>query len=68
MAKHYSGKTAVVGHTTRADGRVLDLGFLVMIDTGAAMGGWLTALEVYSGKIVQANQQGEIRRSWRPAS
>lgn len=65
MAKHYSGKTAVVGHTTRTDGRVLDLGFLMMIDTGVSMGGWLTALEVSSGEIVQANKQGEVRKSSR---
>lgn len=62
MARHYSGKTAIVGHTTRTDGEVLDLGFLIMIDTGAAMGGWLTALEVYSGEIIQSNQQGGVRR------
>ena len=68
MAKHYSGKTVVVGHTTRNDGDVLDLGFLVMIDTGASMGGWLTALEVRSGEIIQTNQQGELRRSRRLAT
>ena len=62
MAKHYSGKTAVVGHTTRTDGHVLDLGFLVMVDAGASMGGWLTALEISSGEIVQADQQGEVRK------
>jgi len=65
MARHYSGKTAIVGHTTRTDGTVLDLGFLIMLDTGAAMGGWLTALEIYSGEIVQADQLGETRRSMR---
>ena len=65
MARHYSGKTAIFGHTTRTDGEVLDLGFLVMIDTGAAMGGWLTALEVYSGSIIQADQKGGTRRSSR---
>ena len=68
MARHFSGKTAVVGHTTRDDGDVLDLGFLVMIDTGASMGGWLTALEVRSGEIIQTNQQGELRRSTRLAT
>jgi serine/threonine protein phosphatase 1 len=61
MAKHYSGKTAVVGHTTRTDGRVLDLGFLVMLDTGASMGGWLSALEVHGGRLIQTNQSGEVR-------
>jgi len=65
MAKHYSGKTAVVGHTTRADGRVLDLGFLVMLDTGASMGGWLSALDVASGEIIQSDQVGRLRRARR---
>lgn len=64
-ARHHSGKTAIVGHTTRTDGNVLDLGFLIMLDTGAAMGGWLTALEVHSGEIVQTNQRAEIRKSSR---
>jgi serine/threonine protein phosphatase 1 len=68
MARHFSGKPVVVGHTTRNDGDVLDLGFLVMIDTGASMGGWLTALEVHSGEIIQTNQQGELRRSRRLAT
>jgi serine/threonine protein phosphatase 1 len=67
-AKHYSGKTMVAGHTARTDGKVLDLGFLLMIDTGASMGGWLTALEVRSGEITQTNQQGEVRRSRRSAT
>lgn len=65
MARHYSGKTAVVGHTTRTDGRVLDLGFLVMIDTGVSMGGWLTALEVRTGAIIQTSQAGDFRSSKR---
>ena len=33
MVPHFSGKTVVVGHTIRNDGDVLDLGFLVVIDT-----------------------------------
>lgn len=65
MARHYSGKTALVGHTTRTDGRVFDLGFLVMLDTGASMGGWLSALEINTGSIIQTNQRGRARRSSR---
>lgn len=65
MAPHYSGKTALVGHTTQTDGEILDLGFLVMLDTGASMRGWLSALEVHSGDIIQTNQKGKIRRSSR---
>jgi serine/threonine protein phosphatase 1 len=64
-APHYSGKTVVVGHTRLPDGKVLDLGFLVMIDTDPTRAGWLTALEVNTGEIIQASQRGEIRRSTR---
>jgi serine/threonine protein phosphatase 1 len=60
-APHCSGKTAVVGHTPQANGLILDLGFLVCIDTGCCDGGWLTALDVRSGKIWQANQEGQTR-------
>jgi serine/threonine protein phosphatase 1 len=63
MAPHISGKTVVAGHSTQKGGEITDLGFLVLIDTGASMGGWLTALEVNSGEVIQANQAGEIRRS-----
>jgi serine/threonine protein phosphatase 1 len=36
---HSSGKTVVVGHTPQRDGAVLDLGFLVAIDTDCCRGG-----------------------------
>lgn len=61
MAPHYSGKTVVAGHTPQTSGEVLDLGFLKLIDTDASRGGWLTALEVNSGKVIQANQAGNLR-------
>jgi serine/threonine protein phosphatase 1 len=56
-----SGKTAVVGHTPQLDGRVLDLGHLVCIDTCCFANGWLTALEVGSGTFWQANEEGAMR-------
>ena len=59
--RHYSGKTAVVGHTPQEDGNILDLGFLVCIDTNCCEGGWLTALDVGTGRYWQANQEGGIR-------
>ncbi len=65
MAAHYSGKTVIAGHTAQTSGNVLDLGFLVVIDTGCSLGRWLTALEVHSGEMIQANQRGETRRSLR---
>ena len=60
-ARHCSGKVAVVGHTPQKNGEVLDLGFLQCIDTFCHGGGWLTALEVNTGKVWQANEAGEWR-------
>jgi serine/threonine protein phosphatase 1 len=59
---HRSGKTAVVGHTTQKGGEVLDLGFLKCIDTFCYGGGWLTALEVHTGRVWQASREGNLRR------
>lgn len=58
---HCSGKVAILGHTPQKSGQILDLGFLKCIDTYCHGGGWLTALEVESGKVWQANQAGELR-------
>lgn len=58
---HVSGKTAIVGHTPQANGQVLDLGYLKCLDTGCCYGGWLTAMDVETGAIWQANQRGEFR-------
>jgi serine/threonine protein phosphatase 1 len=60
-ARHYSGKVAVVGHTPQKCGEILDLGFLVCIDTYCHGGGWLTTLDVGSGRWWQANEKGEVR-------
>jgi serine/threonine protein phosphatase 1 len=62
-ARHSSGKVAIVGHTPQKSGEVLDLGYLKCIDTFCHGGGWLTALEVRTGKVWQANLAGEIRTS-----
>jgi serine/threonine protein phosphatase 1 len=58
---HQSGKVAVVGHTPQRTGEVLDLGFLVCIDTNCARGGWLTALDTSSGRVWQADRVGRLR-------
>jgi serine/threonine protein phosphatase 1 len=58
---HHSRKVAVVGHTPQHSGEVLDLGFLVCIDTNCARDGWLTALDVNSGRIWQADRSGRLR-------
>lgn len=58
---HRSGKVAIVGHTPQQSGDVLDLGFLICIDTNCARGGWLTALDVDTGQIWQADLEGRLR-------
>ena len=60
-APHQSGKVTIVGHTSQASGELLDLGFLLCIDTNCARGGWLTAIDVHSGQVWQASQQGKVR-------
>jgi serine/threonine protein phosphatase 1 len=61
-ARHCAGKVAIVGHTPQKSGEVLDLGYLKCIDTFCHGGGWLTALEVGTGKVWQANLAGQMRR------
>jgi serine/threonine protein phosphatase 1 len=59
---HYSGKTVIAGHSAQRSGNILDLGFIKCIDTNCVRGGWLTALEITSGTIWQANLAGHARR------
>lgn len=61
LRMHFSGKTVVVGHTPQTSGLILNRGFLVCIDTDCSRGGWLTALDVRSRLVTQANQDGQIR-------
>jgi serine/threonine protein phosphatase 1 len=58
---HQSGKTVIVGHTSQKSGEILDLGYLKCIDTYCYGGGWLTALDVLSGEVWQANERGKVR-------
>jgi serine/threonine protein phosphatase 1 len=58
---HISGKTMICGHTRQKSGVPLDLGASICIDTNVYDGGWLTCLDVLSGRIWQANEQGETR-------
>jgi len=59
--RHYSGKTAIVGHTPQKDGMILTLDHLKCIDTGCGHGGLLTALDVDSGRIWQVDESGAAR-------
>jgi serine/threonine protein phosphatase 1 len=59
---HVSGKVMVCGHTRQKSGLPLDLGTAVCIDTGVYdPDGWLTCLDVGTGRYWQANQRGELR-------
>jgi serine/threonine protein phosphatase 1 len=58
---HCSGKQAVVGHTSQKNGEILDLGYLICIDTCCYGEGWLTALDIESGEIWQADKAGGMR-------
>lgn len=60
---HISGKTAWVGHTPQRSGNIKDMKHVVCIDTGSFISGWLTAVEVNTGEIIQVNNNnGKIRR------
>ncbi len=58
---HYSGRLVIAGHTAQKSGEVLNLGHIVCIDTNCHGGGWLTALDVASGKLWQADRGGKLR-------
>jgi serine/threonine protein phosphatase 1 len=59
--QHRSGKLAIIGHASQKNGAILDLGYLKCIDTWCYGDGWLTALEVESGRLWQANKAGMMR-------
>lgn len=61
---HCSGKTMVCGHSSQRSGVPCNLGHAICIDTWAYGGGWLTCLDVQSGRVWQARQSGEQRTAW----
>jgi serine/threonine protein phosphatase 1 len=63
---HESGKIMVCGHTPQKSGIPRSIGHAVCIDTCAYGNGWLTCLDVTSGKYWQANQRRETRGGWLP--
>lgn len=58
---HVSGKRAIVGHTAQRNFEIFDVGYLLCIDTCCYGGGWLTALDVVSGHVWQADADGRTR-------
>jgi len=57
-APHPSGQMAIVGHTPQRNSQPLDLGHLICLDTGCCYGGLLTAMEVRTRQIWQADEPG----------
>ncbi len=62
-APHISGRRVYVGHTPQINGHVLDVGHLLCLDTFCFGGGYLTAYDLDSGEVLQADRQGHMRRS-----
>ena len=60
---HVSGKPVIAGHTRQPDGRPRNWGYAVILDTSVYRGGWLTALDCGTGRIWQANPDGDARSS-----
>jgi serine/threonine protein phosphatase 1 len=58
---HRSGKKAVVGHTAQKTGEILDLGYVVCIDTWIYGDGWLTMMDVETSQLWQADREGVMR-------
>lgn len=58
---HFSGKKAILGHTHDRGGEIFSLRHLTCIDTYCYGGGWLTALDVMTGTIWQADREGRMR-------
>ena len=52
----------IAGHTSQRSGEILDLGHIKCIDTRCYGGGWLTALEVHTGQVWQADREGRYRQ------
>ena len=63
---HVSGKTAVVGHTPQQNGEIRNLGHVQIIDTCCYGDGWLSAVDVTTDKVWQANNFGDYREAVMP--
>jgi serine/threonine protein phosphatase 1 len=57
---HRSGKTVICAHTAQHDGRPVDLGHTICIDTGCVYGLWLTCLEIETGRYWQTSEDPEV--------
>lgn len=62
-ARHKSGKIAIVGHTPQLSGEIFDLGHLLCIDTWCFGHGCLSALDVDTRQVWQAEKGGVLLRN-----
>jgi serine/threonine protein phosphatase 1 len=60
---HVSGKRMICGHTPQKSFVPATLPHAICIDTAAGHGGWLTCLEVATGRFWQATERGEVREA-----
>jgi serine/threonine protein phosphatase 1 len=58
--RHCSGKIAIVGHTPQRNNQIFRRDYLICIDTNCCGRGCLTALDVDTGKIWQADANGTL--------
>ena len=59
---HQSGKRVHVGHTPQPGGNVLLTNHLIGLDTYCFGGGYLTAMNLDTGELIQADRSGHLRR------
>ena len=64
IAPHCSGKQVICGHTAQKSGRPAVKDHAICIDTWVYGNGWLTCLDVESGRYWQANQKRKQRHDW----
>lgn len=61
ITPHVSGKPVICGHTPQEDGEIGCYPWGFCIDTGCCRGGWVTCLEIETGRYWQANEEGRVR-------
>ncbi len=63
-APHCSGKRVFVGHTPQSSFNILNHGHIVCMDTYCFGGGWLTAMNLDTDEVIQADSHGHLRHDW----
>jgi serine/threonine protein phosphatase 1 len=58
---HESGKIMVCGHSSQKNGLPRNFGYAVCLDTWVYGAGWLTCMDISTGRIWQADQSGQQR-------